>query len=58
MTLRVILGYTAGPTLGGVVLGSSNRNWHAVTLYSGGMQLLGVLLFLYGEFGVELSESI
>lgn len=41
-------GYTAGPTLAGVVLTSSNHNWHVVSLYSGGMQLLGVILFLYG----------
>ncbi|KAF8315009.1 MFS general substrate transporter [Clavulina sp. PMI_390] len=48
LTLSNLPGYTAGPTLGGVVLAGSGHNWHAVALYSGGMQLLGVVLFLYG----------
>lgn len=49
LILSNLPGYVSGPTLGGVVLGASGRNWHVVSLYSGGMQLLGVCLFVYGE---------
>lgn len=41
-------GYVAGPTIAGLVLGPQHH-WHAVSLYSGGVQIVGVVIFLYGE---------
>jgi len=50
LAMTYMPGLTAGPTIAGVVLSSSRHNWHAVTIYSGGVQLVGVLIFLYARF--------
>jgi hypothetical protein len=44
-----ILGSLSGPPIGGVILESSGRNWHALTAYSGVIQFVGVLCMLYGK---------
>lgn len=42
------IGNLAGPPIGGTILDHSNRNWHALTAYSGLAQLVGMLCILYG----------
>jgi len=46
-------GNAAGAPLGGAILSGTGGNWHAVACYSGGMQVLGVLLMLYARFKKE-----
>ncbi|KAF9513838.1 hypothetical protein BS47DRAFT_1343848 [Hydnum rufescens UP504] len=53
LALTYMPGITAGPTIASVVLSSSRHNWHVVTIYSGGVQLVGVLIFLYARFKRE-----
>ncbi|KAG8736224.1 hypothetical protein FRC11_002770 [Ceratobasidium sp. 423] len=43
-------GLMAGPPIGGVILDSANRNWHALAAYSGSIQILGVMFMLYARF--------
>lgn len=42
-------GALSGPPIGGLILGRTGRNWHAVAGYSGMVQLVGMLCVLYGE---------
>ncbi|KEP46859.1 MFS transporter [Rhizoctonia solani 123E] len=49
LNMSYMPGSISGPPLGGVILDSSGRNWHALAAYSGLMQLLGVLSMLYGS---------
>lgn len=46
-------GSLSGPPIGGVILDSSGRNWHALATYSGLVQFLGVLCMLYARFKRE-----
>jgi hypothetical protein len=46
---NAVSGSLSGPPLGGVILDSSGRNWHALAMYSGVVQFVGVLCMLYGE---------
>ena len=41
-------GNAAGAPLGSAILNGSGGNWHAVACYSGGIQIVGVVLMLYG----------
>ncbi|KAF8342798.1 major facilitator superfamily domain-containing protein [Cantharellus anzutake] len=43
-------GYFAGPTLAGTILSCSNQNWHIVSLYAGGVQICGAVIFLWARF--------
>jgi len=43
-------GNIASSPLAGTILSGTNQNWHAVIAYSGGIQLLAVLIFLYARF--------
>ncbi|CAE7223837.1 unnamed protein product [Rhizoctonia solani] len=36
-------GLLSGPPIGGVILDSAGHDWHALTAYSGGIQILGVI---------------
>ncbi|CAE6445495.1 unnamed protein product [Rhizoctonia solani] len=48
-----IPGSIGGSPLAGLILDSSARNWHALTMYSGLVQFLGVLCILYTRMSKE-----
>ncbi|KAG8730677.1 hypothetical protein FRC10_002421 [Ceratobasidium sp. 414] len=48
MNLSNMPGSLSGPPIGGVILDSSGRNWHALAAYSGLVQFIGVICMLYG----------
>ncbi|QRV78190.1 major facilitator superfamily transporter [Ceratobasidium sp. AG-Ba] len=50
LNLSNLPGNLSGPPIGGVILDSSNRNWHALAAYSGLLQFVGVLCMLYARF--------
>ncbi|KAB5590702.1 Monocarboxylate transporter 10 [Ceratobasidium theobromae] len=53
LNLSNMPGGLSGPPLGGVILESSGRNWHALTTYSGLIQFIGALCMLYARFKKE-----
>ena len=51
-------GNSAGAPLGGAILSGTGNNWTAVSCYSGGLQILGATVLLYGEWRIRLSLSV
>ena len=45
---RALLGNSAGAPLSGALLNATGRNWLAVSLYSGSLQIVGACVLLYG----------
>ncbi|KAF5361305.1 hypothetical protein D9758_010282 [Tetrapyrgos nigripes] len=50
MFLTTAPGQFAGALVSSAILSSSGNNWTAVTMYSGGMQILGALCITYARF--------
>ncbi|KAJ7178158.1 major facilitator superfamily domain-containing protein [Mycena filopes] len=50
MVLANSVGQLSGASIGGAVFSGSGKNWQAVSLYSGGVMLLGSLFVLYARF--------
>ncbi|KAF8911323.1 major facilitator superfamily domain-containing protein [Mucidula mucida] len=53
MILMNAPGQLAGGSISGVILNSSGRKWWAMTLYSGGMMIVGALFVLYARFSKD-----
>lgn len=49
MILMNAPGQLAGGSISGIILSSSGKQWWALTLYSGGVMILGAFCVLYGE---------
>lgn len=51
------VGNSAGAPLGGAILSGTGGNWTAVSCYSGGLQIIGATVLLYGASAIPRGRN-